>query len=359
MLHILSAPVLYALEITPVCNNRCDGCLNVFAPRARSQKDNLLPPLDLVQWSSLLEKLAPHTQRFKLTGGEPTLHPQFAEIFQHIDRLGVEFVVFTNGRWADPAGLLDLLAGARWLKGILVSLHGAHQRSHDAFTDVVGSFQETIGNIERATGRGIQVTISTVLTRHNLSEIEALTDFAARLGAHHIVFNRYLGPITSSDMPAPQDLAAATQRINEIRRQGRSVKFGNCIPQCFIPNESSGCLAGVAYCAIDPWGNMRPCTHSSLIAGNVLTQSLEEVWSSCAMTTFRKSVPPDCHHCEAFSTCHGGCRAAGEPDPLISSHKVIPVAFQPPLSLHPGSHPVGGFRVRREDWGSLFCAEIV
>lgn len=351
MLRVLSAPVLYALELTPACNNRCSGCLNVFVPKARSRKDGGGPPLTFAGWSSLLQKLTPHAQRFKLTGGEPTLHPQFAEILQLIDRSGVEFVIFTNGRWRDPAGLLELLAGARWLKGILISLHGAHPRSHEAFTGVVGSFQETIDNIERATGRGISVTISTVLTRHNLAEIEALAELVTRLGAHHIVFNRYLGPITASDMPDSDDLAEAVRRIDELRRRGHPVKFGNCVPQCFVANDSSGCLAGVAYCAIDPWGNMRPCTHSSLIAGNVLTQALEEVWSSPVMTTFRESIPPACHHCSAFSTCHGGCRAMGESDPLISSRRVMPITSPPPLSLHPELHPMGEFKVRHEDWG--------
>ncbi len=351
MLRVLSAPVLYALELTPACNNRCNGCLNVFTPKARAQEGNTVHPLGLTEWSSLLDRLAPHAQRFKLTGGEPTLHPQFAEILKRIDQLGVEFVVFTNGRWVDPPGLLDLLAEARWLRGILVSLHGAHSRSHDVFTGVEGSFKETVGNIERVTRRLIPVTISSVLTRHNLDEIEALTELAARLGAQHVVFNRYFGPATSPNMPDSDDLATAIKRIGDIRRQGHPVKFGNCIPQCFAPNDSSGCLAGVAYCAIDPWGNMRPCTHSSLVAGNLLRQKLEEVWLSSVMSTFRESIPPGCHRCEAFSTCHGGCKALGSADPFADLNKATSSLSQTKLSFHPALRPISLFTVRSEEWG--------
>lgn len=351
MLRVLSAPVLYALELTPACNNRCSGCLNVFSPRGQTRGRDSAPPLDVSQWMSLLEKLAPHAHRLKLTGGEPTLHPHFVEIARQVDRLGTEFVVFTNGRWTDPDALLHLFTELRQLRGILISLHGAIPHSHEAFTNVKGSFEETIRNIERCVRSGIPTTISTVLTRHNWDEVEAITDLAARLGAHHLVFNRHLGPASALDAPDSDHLVAAIQRINQLRREGHPVKFGNCIPQCFVPNDSSGCLAGVAYCAIDPWGNMRPCTHSPLIAGNLLQEELEDVWFSAAMRKFRDAIPPACHHCEAFSVCHGGCRAMGNADPLASFSQTMVSLASKTLTLDPGLRPIGQFTVRREDWG--------
>lgn len=357
MLRVLSAPVLYALELTPACNNRCSGCLNVFGPAAHTQRDATAPPLVSEQWTTLLDILAPHVQRLKLTGGEPTLHPQFAEILQRVEQLGLESVVFTNGRWADPGSLLDLFAGARRLQGILVSLHGAHPASHDAFTGIDGSFAETAGNIKRAAGRHIPVTISTVLTSWNRDEIELLVELAECLGAPQIVFNRYLGSTASPAMLDADALVTVTQRISYLQRQGRPVKFGNCIPQCFIPNSSSGCLAGVAYCAIDPWGNLRPCTHSPLVAGNLMQQPLTEVWFSSAMTAFRASIPPDCHRCTAFRSCHGGCKALGTIDPLVRPGAARLSTTAAPVCLHPELHPVGRFTVRHEEWGLVLLCD--
>ncbi|HIP95650.1 MAG TPA: radical SAM protein [Anaerolineae bacterium] len=313
-------------------------------------------PLGFAEWRSVLDKLVPHAQRFKLTGGEPTLHLEFQSIVEYIDVLGVEFVVFTNGRWPDSASLLDTLANTRWLVGFLVSLHGAHAGSHEAFTGVPGSFEETLENTRRALGRGITVTVSTVLTRHNLDEVAAIAELAERLGAHHVVFNRFLGADTDGIAPLSPDLAQAVRDIAALRRQGCAVRFGNCIPQCFIPNDSSGCLAGVAYCAVDPWGNVRPCTHSSLIAGNLLEQSLEEVWFSSAMEDFRGAISPLCHRCQAFVICHGGCKALAmeqglEVDPLARPADGAAVSAPQPFSFHPDHRPLGRFVVRKEERG--------
>jgi molybdenum cofactor biosynthesis enzyme MoaA len=53
----------------------------------------------------VLDRLAPHAQRLKLTGGEPALPPDFPAIVEYLDVLGVEFVVFTNGLFAGAIGV--------------------------------------------------------------------------------------------------------------------------------------------------------------------------------------------------------------------------------------------------------------
>jgi radical SAM protein with 4Fe4S-binding SPASM domain len=358
MLHVLSTPVLYAWELTPACNNRCVGCPNVFPRDRQTQVDgeSAPEPPRFADWRAVLDRLAPHAQRLKLTGGEPTLHPDFQSIVEYLDVVGVEFVVFTNGRWLEPTALLDVLAGSRRLVGLLVSLHGAQAQSHESFTGVPGSFEETVENIRLAVAQGITVAISLVLTCHNVDHTADIVELSEQLGAHHVVFNRYLGPAIDGITPSPTDLARAARDIGALRCQGRAVKFGNCIPQCFIPNDSYGCLAGVAYCAVDPWGNVRPCTHSSLIAGNLLEQPVEEIWFSSTMQRFRDAVPPQCHQCSAFAVCHGGCKALAmdlgvEKDPLATDP--LPASDRPPspIHLHPDMRPVSRFVVRPEEWG--------
>jgi radical SAM protein with 4Fe4S-binding SPASM domain len=265
----------------------------------------------------------------------------------------------------EPAALLNVLAGSQRLVGLLVSLHGAQAQSHESFTGVPGSFEETVENIRLAVARGITVAISLVLTCHNVDNTADTVELSEQLGAHHVVFNRYLGPAIDGITPSPTDLARAAQDIGALRRQGRAVKFGNCIPQCLIPNESSGCLTGVAYCAVDPWGNVRPCTHSSLIAGNLLEQPLEEIWFSSTMQRFRDAIPPQCHQCSAFAVCRGGCKALAmdlgvEKDPLATDPLSTSDRTPSPIRLHPDMRPVGRFVVRPEEWGLvLLCGNTV
>lgn len=303
MTLVLSSPLFAYLELTPVCNNRCSGCGNVF-------ERGEAPPLSAGEWRTILGKLAPHILRLRLTGGEPTLHPEFAKIVALVRDLELSFALFTNARWRDPEKVLRLLRDASNFAGMLVSLHGPDAASHEAFTGVVGSFAEAVANIRSATGARLPVSTSTVITKHNHDRIAEIIRLSQNLGAAHAVFSRYLSPDGDGLSPDAEQLRIAMHAVDHARQQGLAVRFSVCIPQCFHPSSSTGCLAGIAYLTVDPFGNVRPCNHAPLIVGNLLEQSLEEVWHSAGMQRWREMTPETCIHCAALPRCHGGCRAA-------------------------------------------------
>lgn len=352
VLQVLSAPVFYALELTPLCNHRCRGCGNVFAPdRTQAAAHMRLP-----EWQTLIDIIAPHAEVVRLTGGEPTLHPDFDAIVQYIQRLGLRFAVFTNGAWTDPARVLRILARNPQPRTVLISLHGATAGAHEAFTGVAGSFDRVVANIRRAAEAGLPVATNTVLTRANQAELAAIARLSQALGARCAVFARYLGePVPALALSKPE-IAGATRRIDQLRAAGHTVQLGNCIPQCLAPgNSSTGCYAGVAYCTIDPWGNLRPCNHSAVSAGNLFDRSLQDIWHGAAMNQFRRAVAEPCRTCAAFSSCHGGCRAMTLElgiDPLICPEQTPPsLPARPPLRLHPDWQPRLRASLRREPWG--------
>jgi len=303
-LEIPTSPA-YFIELTAACNNACPGCGNVYAD------DRSAPPLTAREWCTVLDRIAPTAAQLEITGGEPTLHPQFEEIIEHVGTLSIPFILFTNGRWREPERLLDFLAGLSHLDGLLISLHGGRAASHEAFTGVAGSFAETVKNIRRAVEAGLRVTTSTVLTRHSCPEVTAIIALGEELGVEGAAFQRYIGAPLPELEAGWDELRGAVGTIEEVRSSnGRRVRFGTPIPHCFVPNHSTGCYAGVAQATIDPWGNLRPCNHVSLVCGNLLNQSLDEVWASAEMQRFRDAIPEPCYACAAFDVCHGGCRAA-------------------------------------------------
>jgi pyrroloquinoline quinone biosynthesis protein E len=299
--------------------------------------------------------LAPYAHRFKLTGGEPTLHPEFEAIVDNIRDLGTSLTIFTNGRWPDPEGVLDALTSTPNLVGLLVSLHGAHAASHEAFTGVSGSFDETVANIRSAVAAGISVTLSAVLHRGNLDELADIVALAETLGADHVVFNRYLGPPVTAIAITSDQLMQAVHTVDAMREQDKPVTFGVCIPQCFVLSSSNGCLAGVASCTVDPWGNLRPCNYSSIRVGNLLSGTLEEAWHSTEMERFRKAIPDACHTCAAFSTCHGGCRAVPMELQLPSDPLMVGPLREfepsPPVRMGRNWRPMRRFEIRQESFG--------
>lgn len=341
---VLALPLAYYLELTPACNSRCPGCGNVYA----ADRAALAAPLDGPGWRDLIARLASHARRFKLTGGEATLHPDLDAIVQAIEARGVPFTLFTNGRWPCPEALIKLLKRSSTCEGMLVSLHGPDPVTHGAFCGVPESFDETVRNIRRAADAGLDVAVSLVITAHNWERVEETLDLALRLGANHLVCNRFIGARVDDRVP----LRAAVARIEALRAAGRPVRFGNCIPQCFTPSSARGCTAGSTFATVDPWGRMRPCNHAPLVAGDLGTQSVREVWHGSMMTYWRALVPVECRTCAALATCHGGCRAQAlllerPHDPLMRAPlTAADVKSTAPLVLYVGLRPQGTFTRR-------------
>ncbi|MBM3175605.1 MAG: radical SAM protein [Chloroflexi bacterium] len=316
-----SAPLsFFFLELTPACNNACPGCGNVFAnDRSRS-------PFSAPEWASVVERLAPYQPRLRLTGGEPTMHPEFEQIVRYVQAMGFPFTIFSNARWQDPAKTLHFFSSASGLEGILVSLHGARAESHEAFTATPGSFTETVTNIHRAENAGVRVVTSTVITHQNYQEVEDTIALSQELGADHAVFSRYVGRPLLGIEASEQELRAAVQAVENVGNGNGRVRFGSPVPHCFVSNHSNGCMSGFVHVTIDPWGNVRPCPHTRVTAGNVLNgDGLEAILQSPVMERWRQGLLAQCGDCAEQSSCFAGCQAMAlarglDRDPLIQAH---------------------------------------
>lgn len=349
-MHVLSLPAIFALELTAACNNRCPGCSNVYAT------DRAPRPMSATDWEALLGRIGPEAVQFRLTGGEPTLHSEFARILSAVTSYDAGVTLFTNGRWRDPLQFVALVRGRARLSGLLVSLHGARAEHHEAFSRAGGSFDETVANIRLAVANGIPISLSTVLTRWNTPHLEEMLELRRVLGAQQIVFNRLLGRESVELEAGENALRSCVARIESWIKAGEPVKYGIGLPQCFELNTSEGCLAGVAYATIDPWGRLRPCSHSPTVIGSLHTASLSELWHSPEMGDWRSLMPEECVSCAAYAACHGGCRAAQElrnekRDPLRRAplREFQPAAAQ--VTLPARARPLASLRLRQEPFG--------
>lgn len=331
LLQPLHAPTIYSLELTALCNNQCPGCSNVFvtdkAKRTTLSKTHQIP---LAEWEKIIDVIAPHATSVKLTGGESTLHPDFHEITDLLAYHQIPFTIFSNGRWRKPQELLISLKSNRYLKGFLISLHGSSPHSHDLFMGHEGAFAETIENISLATNAGYIVHTNTVITSASAREIGQIVELSKNLGARAAVFNRYIGTPIPTISPTPLQLQSAISLLNSLKRAGANVQLGACVPLCFVDTFSTGCLAGTAYCTIDPWGNLKPCNHALPSPGNILVHSLEELWSSKMMDQWRNKTMSSCSGCSLYTTCRGGCRA----DAFLNNLDIDPLMTLPVLQAH-------------------------
>ncbi|MCI5131983.1 MAG: radical SAM protein [Candidatus Electrothrix sp. EH2] len=184
-----SAPLSYAVELTYSCNNSCTGCANVWGTGRRQT---------LTRWRELFDRIAPpdhpdkYAELIRLTGGEPTLHPEFTKIVNHVDSLGIAHVLFTNGRWSDPASIIGLYQGRKNCLGMLVSLHGSNAATHNTLVGDTDAFGQTCANIQQAAEAGIEIFTNTILSKESCAQVEDIIRLSEELGAGYAVFNRFL-----------------------------------------------------------------------------------------------------------------------------------------------------------------------
>ena len=161
-------------ELTNRCNFSCVHCIRT--------EDG--PHYDLPV--AIVNKVLTEVQTYlpvslvAFTGGEPTLHPQFADIVELVTTHGYRFTFVTNG-WSFPQTFAKIQAWKSALESISLSLDGASESTHDTLRRQPGSFRRLLQAISLCRMHGIPVQLNMVVTRANRDELEAMAILAGRL----------------------------------------------------------------------------------------------------------------------------------------------------------------------------------
>ena len=209
------APQSIVVELVDACNLRCPYCLR--SEESLRGRAHCLPLLFLRQE---LERLNRETacRQVTFTGGEPTLHPDLAEIVEFVHQLGWRFTLVTNG-WSLARILPSLIRCRTAVEAIVFSLDGIDVQSHDA-TRGEGSFRRLMASVAACSRHDVPFRFKTTIDRQRSRQIESLVLFAARLGAQSLE----IGPlIPTPDVPPRDALDTAEQQdflrgVNDLRR---------------------------------------------------------------------------------------------------------------------------------------------
>jgi MoaA/NifB/PqqE/SkfB family radical SAM enzyme len=171
-LHRLPLVTLY---LTERCNSRCVTC--DYWRHGRSD-------LTLAAVERLLPGLAQlQTRVALLSGGEPLLNPQWAEIAQRLRDQGIVPWLLTSGL----ALAKHARRAAALFEAITVSLDGTRSDTYAAIRGL-DAFKKVCEGIRAAVDAGVPVGVRVTLQRANYRELPAFVELARNLGAQQVSF---------------------------------------------------------------------------------------------------------------------------------------------------------------------------
>jgi mycofactocin radical SAM maturase len=309
----LDAPICLTWELTYACNLACVHCLSSSGRRDPRE-------LTTDECKAVIDELE-RMQVFyvNIGGGEPTVRKDFWEIVEYATghRVGVKFS--TNGSRITPER-------ARWLAAsdyvdVQISLDGATPEVNDAVRGP-GSYVAAITAMERLHAAGMEnPKLSVVVTRHNVSQLDAFEAIAKRYGAQ-LRITRLRPSGRGADVWDELHPTARQQRelYDWLAERADEVLTGDSFFHLAPLGEAlpglNLCGAGRVVCLIDPVGDVYACPfaiHDEFLAGNVREpRGFAGVWRSSEL--FLRLRQPSgggaCGSCSFFDSCRGGCMAA-------------------------------------------------
>jgi MoaA/NifB/PqqE/SkfB family radical SAM enzyme len=270
--------MLLGLAITEHCNLRCPHCIRDDVTTVRNLDAGLI--LRTVDQARLLwDEVAA-----SITGGEPTLHPEWERIIAGLHERGVSYRFVTNGwHMKRLMPVLDRYPPAR----VRVSLSGADEAVHDGERGR-GSFRRVLLAVALLTSRQIPTSLGFVVDRRDRHQLREAADLAEALGCNSIDFalaQPVPGSAARDSDLAPRDWYAARDEIHALAAENRRTHVGLDYGAPSDGPEATCATFAEERIYVDAHGRLSLCcqlseygSNEADIVADLNTSSLLDVW---------------------------------------------------------------------------------
>jgi len=160
-------------HILTACNLSCRHCYI----NTREHGSLTLPFETVVKWLRLFARQGKRSN-LVLLGGEPTLHPDLAEIVRYAKSLRFSVTVDSNGYLFND--FLDKISPEE-LDFLSFSLDGPDAETNDPIRGDL-SFETCIKNLQLAIKKGFQTSVIFTVSRLNIDQLHKMVDLLSTLG---------------------------------------------------------------------------------------------------------------------------------------------------------------------------------
>lgn len=306
--------MIISWNTTNACNLSCKHCYRDAGARADEE-------LSTTEGLCLIDGIAGAGFKIMIfSGGEPLMREDIHQLIRHAVKRGLRPVLGTNGTLISRRLAADLKNSGAAAVGI--SLDSINADKHDHFRGCPGAWQRAVEGIAACREAGLPFQVHTTVVNRNSDEIGNITELAIKAGAvaHHLFFLVPTGrgvDIENETLRADRYETLLREIMQNQRRISIELKptcapqFMRIVSQLGISTRfSRGCLAGTAYCIINPIGNVQPCAYLDVSAGNVRERPFSEIWRDSPVFNRLRTMEysGNCGPCRFRKIC-GGCRA--------------------------------------------------
>lgn len=317
----LGLPTSGTFELTPRCNFNCRMCYVHL-----TQEEQLARGRELTteEWLRIgKEARDAGTVFLLLTGGEPTLRPDFPELLHKLKEMGLFVTVNSNGVLLEGE-LLEFLKNDPPTR-FNISLYGTNNETYEALCGVP-AYDRVLRNIQALREAGIDVKVNMSVTPANNQEMSAVYETAKRMNVHTQAASYMFPPVRLHPELCGRNFRMDAEEAGKTQAR---YEFGKCTKEQFLrrvqalrdnisPEEETDedcgedcsdgdiirCRAGKTAFWIDWDGKMLPCGQMAEPAVNVLETGFSEAWKQTRANAAAIRLPPECNTCDIRNICH-------------------------------------------------------
>ncbi|MBE5868671.1 MAG: radical SAM protein [Lachnospiraceae bacterium] len=301
--NTLTYPTTVYLKITDNCNCDCDFCSQERNLNYMTEKNFCALMNDLNQIS---------VSNVVYTGGEPLMHPKIKNMVEIANQYNFSQILVTNGLLIKENEKI-----LPYFNTVGISLHG-DEKTHDEIMHYKGAYKKVMQAIECLTKHNNYIVVNYTMCSHNNS-LEQLLHIAEICRANEASLNvARLNYVGKGKKVNPTDLKNMLNYVYMLKNDGYNIRISNCVAPCLVDEKyrylTHGCSAGQTIAAIETNGDVKICPSSSIVLGNIFSDSFKRVWRCKELKKFKSGqwLPAKCKVCLDFVKCKAGCKAEND-----------------------------------------------
>ena len=305
------------IEILTACNFKCIHCYN---------QDLETRFLNIDMFKKIMNQLVENgCKSITLTGGEPLLHPNFAEMYKFCADKGLKISLFTNGYFIDK--YIELLKAYK-PKKVEISLYGTNNNTYEKICKIKEGFDKVIANIKLLVENNINLKLKTIVMQQNFCEFDEMKSICNNF---HVPFKFDLIILNSKNFTNNQQSNILDDSYTEFMTKVKEEKL-DVWKQYPVKNKENKnlnllykCYAGRKSIFISSNAYARICNFAEFSEQDLNEKSVLEAWKSFdKYLNLEVDKNSKCFNCK-YKYCCGNCPVSTYMDKKTDGKVILPV----------------------------------